>query len=72
MNEEVEVRRVMALLEKAFGPVEGAKPRLRVVGAGSVNELAPANEPTRRYLRPTEARKLYGWPGEGMKTGSDG
>lgn len=72
MIEEVKRCRLLALLERELGPVEGAKPRLRVVGVGSVKELAAANETTRRYLRPTEARKLYGWPGEGMKTGSDG
>lgn len=72
MIDEVKVRRLMALLEKELGPVAGARPKLQLVARGSVKELAPANEPTRRYLRPTEARKLYGWPGEGMKTGSEG
>jgi hypothetical protein len=72
MNEEIEVRRLMALLEREFGPVEGARPRLRLVAGGSVKALAAVNDPPRRYLRPTEARKVYGYPGEGMKTGSGG
>lgn len=59
----------MALLERELGPVEGARPKLSLV---HVNDLTAANDPPRRYLRPTEARKVYGWPGEGMKTGSDG
>ncbi|KZC17039.1 hypothetical protein RHOFW510R12_01405 [Rhodanobacter sp. FW510-R12] len=31
MSEEIKVRRLMALLEREFGPVEGAKPKLTIV-----------------------------------------
>src|SRR5690349_13972070 len=72
MSEEVKRCRLLALLERELGPVQGARPKLRAVGDASVNALTSANEPARRYLRPTEARKAYGWPSDGMKTGSDG
>ncbi|SEJ55126.1 hypothetical protein [Frateuria terrea] len=68
MDEEM-VCRLKALAREKWPKDYKSKPKLRLVG---VNDLAPANEPPRRVLRPTEARKLYGWPGEGMKTGSDG
>ena len=61
-----ERRRLLTIPESGLGPVEDARPKLRLVGVDSVNELA------RRYVRRTEARRAYGWPNERMKKGSDG
>lgn len=63
------VCRLKALARKKWPKDYKAKPKLRLVG---VNELTAVNDPPSRVLRPTEARKVYGWPGEGMKTGSEG
>lgn len=48
--DEVKVRRLLALLEKEFGPIEGARPKLRLV----VNNGAPGAS---KAIEQTQAAK---------------
>jgi hypothetical protein len=57
-EDEVKVRRLMALLEREFGPVDGARPKLRLA---PVDERAPRHEVMVCEAKAV-ARKL--WPGE--------
>lgn len=43
MNNEVKECRLLALLEQEFGRVEGARPKLQVVGGRDVKMPAPVN-----------------------------
>jgi hypothetical protein len=60
MIEEVKVRRLLALLEKTLGPVEGARPVLRVVC--DVKELSPGLKRVGlpASYNPREFRRKYG------------
>lgn len=40
----MKVRRLLALLEEEFGPVEGARPKLTIVRSQDHKELAPERQ----------------------------
>ena len=57
MNEEVKMRRLLALLQKEFGPVESATPKLRIVREPTAVKNPASQRPAIFALGPIEARR---------------
>lgn len=57
MNEEVKMRRLLALLQKEFGPVESATPKLTIVKKPAPVKKPSMDRPAIFALGPIEARR---------------